>query len=76
VRLATEEHFSRDGLSGRLRQVLDLLLQGLSEKEVADRLSLSHPTVHSHVGIIYNHFNVCSRAELMAYFIKRQPKLR
>jgi DNA-binding NarL/FixJ family response regulator len=76
VRLATEEHLCRDGLSRRLRQTLELLLEGRSEKEAAREMNLSMKTVHEYVGMIYKHFRVSSRAELMAYFIRRAPELR
>src|SRR4029450_6342609 len=46
VRLATEEHLSRNGLSKRLRETLNLLLEGLSEKQVASALDLGPRTVH------------------------------
>jgi DNA-binding CsgD family transcriptional regulator len=76
VRLATEEHFSRDGLSKRLRETLSLLLEGKSEKVVAASLNLRPKTVHEYVTSIYRHFKVSSRAELLAYFVHRTPKLR
>ena len=76
VRLATEEHLCRDGLSKRLRETLELLLEGRSEKEVAREMDLSVKTVHEYVGMIYKHFRVSSRGELMAYFIRRTPELR
>jgi DNA-binding CsgD family transcriptional regulator len=76
VRLATEEHLSRDGLSKRLRETLSLLLDGRSEKEVAASLHLGTRTVHDYVTALYQHFRVSSRAELLAYFIRRQPVLR
>jgi DNA-binding CsgD family transcriptional regulator len=76
VRLATEEHLSRDGLSRRLRETLSLLLDGRSEKEVATAMHLGSRTVHDYVTALYEHFQVCSRAELLAYFIRRQPVLR
>ena len=76
VRLATEEHFSRDGLSKRLRETLTLLLEGKSEKAVASALKLRPKTIHEYVTSIYRHFRVSSRAELLAYFIHRSPKLR
>ena len=76
VRLATEEHLSRDGLSKRLRETLSLLLDGRSEKEVAAALHLGSRTVHEYVTALYQHFRVTSRAELLAYFIRRQPILR
>jgi DNA-binding NarL/FixJ family response regulator len=66
----------RDGLSRRLRETLELLLEGKSEKEAARELDLSAKTVHEYVGMLYKHFQVSSRGELLAYFIRRQPVLR
>ena len=76
VRLATEGHLCRDGLSKRLRETLSLLLKGLSEKQVAGKLDLSIKTVHDYVGMLYKHFQVSSRGELLAYFIRREPVRR
>ena len=76
VRLATEEHLCRDGLSKRLNETLSLLLEGRSEKEAAGALGLSGRTVHEYVTMLYEHFEVCSRAELLAYFIRRAPVAR
>lgn len=76
VRLTTEAHLSRDGLSARLRETLSLLLDGLSEKQVARRMHLSTGTVHEYVGVLYKHFRVSSRGELLAYFVRRTPAPR
>jgi DNA-binding CsgD family transcriptional regulator len=76
VRLTTEEHLSRDGLSRRLRETLTLLLEGQSEKQVASALQLGTRTVHDYVTRLYEHFRVSSRAELLAYFIRRTPASR
>lgn len=76
VRLATEAHLCREGLSKRLRETLSLLLTGLGEKQIAQELDLSTKTVHDYVGMLYRHFRVTSRGELFAYFIRRQPMLR
>ena len=76
VRLATEDQLCRDGLSKRLKETLTLLLDGRSEKEVASALSLSVKTVHDYVTMLYEHFDVSSRAELLAYFIRREPMVR
>lgn len=73
VRLATEEHLSRDGLSKRLRETLTLLLEGHSEKQVAGALKLGTRTVHDYTTRLYEHFHVSSRAELLAYFVRRAP---
>jgi DNA-binding NarL/FixJ family response regulator len=50
-------------LTPRQCEVLDLLSQGLSNKLVARRLSLSDNTVRRHVQDILEFFNVGSRAE-------------
>jgi DNA-binding CsgD family transcriptional regulator len=76
VRLATEAHLCRDGLSKRLNETLSLMLEGKSEKEAARSLGLAPRTVHEYVTALYAHFDVCSRAELLAYFIRRRPSLR
>lgn len=73
VRLATEDYLCRDGLSKRLRETLSLLLDGQGEKQVARELGLGERTVHDYVTMLYRHFHVSSRAELLAYFIRRSP---
>jgi pSer/pThr/pTyr-binding forkhead associated (FHA) protein len=61
-------------LSDAQRRVLDHLLTGLQEKEVACKLDISPNTVHSHVTVIYRTLEVSSRAELLALFITDQKK--
>jgi DNA-binding CsgD family transcriptional regulator len=61
-------------LSPRLQQTLACLLEGDSEKQIADRLDLSHATTHQYVTALYRHFGVGSRAQLMAYVLKRSGR--
>lgn len=61
-------------LSEAQRRVLDHLLTGLQEKEVASKLDISPNTVHSHVTVIYRTLGVSSRAELLALFITDEKK--
>ena len=61
----------RPPLPPRLRQVLDRLLLGDGEKQIAYRLCISRHTVHHHVRRLYRHFDVQSRAELLARFVER-----
>ncbi len=65
-------------LSEAQKRVLDLLLQGRSEKEVACRLEISQHTVHNHVKEIYRRMEVNSRPELLALFVAevRKPAKR
>jgi len=60
-------------LSPRMRQTLERLLAGDSEKEIAARLGLSPHTVHVYVKTLYRRFDVCSRGELFARFVRRAP---
>jgi pSer/pThr/pTyr-binding forkhead associated (FHA) protein len=58
-------------LSVAERRVFELMLPGLTEKEIAGRLGISRHTVHSHIRKIYEIFGVRSRAELSGLFIKQ-----
>jgi len=57
-----------DLLSERERQVLQGLVDGLSEKQVAARLDIAYATVHIHVRRIYKKLQVNSRAELLSRY--------
>jgi ATP/maltotriose-dependent transcriptional regulator MalT len=54
-------------LSRREREVLDLLVEGLSNAEIARRLFITAKTAEHHVGAILGKLNVRSRAEAAAY---------
>jgi DNA-binding CsgD family transcriptional regulator len=54
----------------RMRQTLEGLLAGDSEKQVAAKLGLSRHTVHVYVKQLYKHYDVSSRAELLAQWVK------
>jgi DNA-binding CsgD family transcriptional regulator len=69
-----DEQAACAGLSRRQRQVLEQLLSGQSEKEIADRLALSPYTVHDYVKDVYRAFGVGSRAQLLARFIEPQTR--
>jgi DNA-binding CsgD family transcriptional regulator len=60
-----------DALSKRLREVLDALLEGRSEKQIAHVLGISANTVHVYVKNLHKHFGVTSRGELMSLWIRR-----
>ncbi len=54
------------GLSGREREILMLVAEGLSDAEIAERLVLSPHTVHRHVANIRNKLRQHSRAAAVA----------
>lgn len=55
-------------LPHRCRMTLNLLLEGLSRKEIADRMSISVHTANDYVKHIYSFFSVHSHAELLNRF--------
>jgi DNA-binding CsgD family transcriptional regulator len=57
-------------LSPRMRQTLDRLLAGDSEKQIAIKLGVSPHTVHVYVKSLYRGFDVNSRGELLARFVQ------
>ncbi len=55
----------------RARQVLRLLLEGEGDKQVAKALGISPHTVNQYTKVIFAHFRVGSRAELLARWVRR-----
>jgi DNA-binding NarL/FixJ family response regulator len=71
-RLATQRPVS-DGpsLTDRETEVLRLVAKGLSYKQIAERLVLSHRTVQNHVQNTLNKLHLHNRVELVRYAIER-----
>jgi DNA-binding CsgD family transcriptional regulator len=65
-RLAVVHNRATGDLPPRLRQVLNCLMEGNSEKQVARRLGLSQHTVHTYINRLHRRFNVQSRGELLS----------
>jgi DNA-binding CsgD family transcriptional regulator len=57
-------------LTAREREVLDLLVEGLSNQQIATRLFLSKRTVEHHVGSIFAKLGVATRAEALASAVR------
>jgi DNA-binding CsgD family transcriptional regulator len=62
---------SPSDLPPRARQVLGCLLEGDGDKQIASRLKLSQFTVNQYTKLIFRHFGVNSRPELLARWIRR-----
>lgn len=60
-------------LSERETEVIELLAQGYSDKEIAQRLQIKFGTVRSHVAHIFEKLHLRSRVEAATWFM-RSPK--
>jgi DNA-binding CsgD family transcriptional regulator len=60
-------------LSQQEQQVADLVAQGLSNREIAQRLYISHRTVGAHLYRIFPKLGVVSRAQLQTLIANRAP---
>jgi DNA-binding NarL/FixJ family response regulator len=59
-----------DGLTQRESEILDLLSEGLSNKEIADRVKVSYDTVRAHLRHIYEKLHVRGRTEAVRKYLK------
>jgi two-component system response regulator DevR len=62
---------SEVGISRREREVLDLLLDNLCNKEIASKLFISERTVKFHVSNLLSKFGVQRRADLIVLWMQR-----
>jgi DNA-binding NarL/FixJ family response regulator len=66
-----QENALPEPLSNREQEVLTLLAQGLSNKEIAQRLYLSVRTVEGHLANVYGKLGVHSRTEAALYAVRQ-----
>jgi DNA-binding CsgD family transcriptional regulator len=59
-----------DGLTNRESEILALLSEGLSNKEIADRVNISYDTVRAHLRHIYEKLHVRGRTEAVRMYLK------
>ena len=69
--LAAADEPQLSTLTKRRLEVLERLLMGDSEKQIAYHFDVGRATIHDHVLAIYRHFKVSSRGELLSMFIGR-----
>jgi two-component system, NarL family, response regulator NreC len=72
VKNSSRPQTSYDRLSPREREVLKLLAEGSSVKEIATRLNLSVKTVDAHKTNLMKKIDVHDRSELIRYAIRRK----
>jgi DNA-binding NarL/FixJ family response regulator len=68
---ANQTQRSPEVLSHREMEVLKVASKGLSNQEIAEKLSLSLRTVQAHLGHIFNKLQVSSRTEAVVYALKQ-----
>ena len=58
-------------LTKREEQIVNLVMQGYSNKRIANKLSLSEKTVKNHLGVIFKKLGISSRLQLAIYLLDR-----
>ena len=58
-----------ENLSPREREVFDLLLEGISQKDIAQKLNISHSTLDFHRTNLYRKLGVHSIKELFTKYL-------
>jgi DNA-binding NarL/FixJ family response regulator len=82
----SEDRFERSGaaiaaarpdllahISAAQQRVLELLLAGLTEPQIAERIGRSRHTVHDHTKAIYSALRVSNRVQLVLLFSSPAP---
>ena len=64
---AHDEDSAFAALTGREREVLALLTEGLSNEQIAERLSISEKTVRNHVSNLFDKLGVWTRAQAIVF---------
>jgi NarL family two-component system response regulator LiaR len=72
VRQATAPDQATDPLTPREREVLALMVKGLSNAQIAERLVLSRSTANFHVGNVLSKLGVASRTEAVSVALQRR----
>lgn len=71
VELAAEQApKSKDDISGRKREVVQLVCHGATNREIAERLIVSEHTVKVHLRNILNKLNLRNRQQVAAYAVQ------
>ena len=76
MQAVVESRAAAEVLSVRQRVIVWLLCQGLSNREIADRLFICEQTVKSHLHHIFKKVGVSNRLQLVQYAIRSNIQLR
>lgn len=69
---AEADELRRAALTERQRSVCDLVTQGMSSKQIARHLGISHRTVETHRGEIYRRLGVHNAIQLIRKMFVRE----
>ena len=67
-----EAHAQEPSLTDRQREILKLICDGYTEKEIGEELNISYHTVHVHKNNIMKALDIHSKAELIKYAVKNR----
>ena len=62
-----------DSLTGREKEILKLIAEGLTNKEIAEKVYLSEKTVRNHITTIFTKLDVSHRTQAAIYYLNRNP---
>jgi DNA-binding NarL/FixJ family response regulator len=63
-----------NGVTQREKEIIDLVVQGHANKEIADQLSLTEDTVKAHLSNIFRKFDTTSRSKLISFVVSNASK--
>ncbi len=67
----TGKELSAYGLTSREAEITKLVSQGLSNREIADKLFLGESTVKNHISTILDKLNLRDRTQLAVFYLRR-----
>ena len=74
---ATHRHsIGKPSFTQRQREIIEMMMLGLANKEIAARLFVTESTVKSHLSAVFVKLGVRSRTEAVAIILESNPKLR
>ena len=62
------------GLTSREAEILELLAEGLSNKEIANKTSIAAGTVRNHLASIFKKLHVRCRSEATAKYLRNKQR--
>lgn len=72
IEASLSEAESDNGLTARQREVLDSIMRGLSNDDIAKMLGISKVRVKQHLAALYQKLGAANRAEAVAIALRRQ----